>query len=63
MTTDEARINIAPEIELHDKKDELMTSPPQEQGVRDTTIASENGSSDERLENGTSPPQDLPGTF
>ncbi|KAJ0082526.1 hypothetical protein Patl1_11337 [Pistacia atlantica] len=63
MSADEVRINIAPEIKLHDKKDELMTSPLQEQGVRDTTIASENGSSDKKLENGTSPPQDLPGTF
>ncbi|KAJ0016823.1 hypothetical protein Pint_11179 [Pistacia integerrima] len=63
MSTDEVRINIAPEIELHDKKDELMTSPPQEQGVRDTIIASKNGSSDEKLENGTSPPQELPGMF
>ncbi|KAJ0082894.1 hypothetical protein Patl1_11344 [Pistacia atlantica] len=61
MSTDEVRINFAPEIELHDKKDELMTSPPQEQGVRDTTIASENSLSDEKIENGTSLPQDLPG--
>ncbi|KAJ0016951.1 hypothetical protein Pint_11007 [Pistacia integerrima] len=60
MSTDEVRINIATKIELHDKKDELMTSPPQEQGVSDRTIASENSSSDEKLENGTSPPQDLP---
>ncbi|KAJ0018577.1 hypothetical protein Pint_11202 [Pistacia integerrima] len=62
MSTDEMRINIAPEIELHDKKDELITSPSQEQ-VRDTTIASENSLSDEKIENGTSPPQDLPGMF
>ncbi|XP_031281473.1 uncharacterized protein LOC116139967 isoform X2 [Pistacia vera] len=59
MSTDEVKIDIAPEIESYDKKDELMTSPPQEQ-VTDTTIASENSSSDEKLENETSPPQDLP---
>ncbi|XP_031281474.1 uncharacterized protein LOC116139967 isoform X3 [Pistacia vera] len=52
MSTDEVKIDIAPEIESYDKKDELMTSPPQEQG--------ENSSSDEKLENETSPPQDLP---
>ncbi|XP_031281475.1 uncharacterized protein LOC116139967 isoform X4 [Pistacia vera] len=51
MSTDEVKIDIAPEIESYDKKDELMTSPPQEQ---------ENSSSDEKLENETSPPQDLP---
>ncbi|KAJ0017740.1 hypothetical protein Pint_11194 [Pistacia integerrima] len=39
-----------------------MISSPQEQ-VRDTTIASENGSSNEKLENGTPPPQDLHDTF
>ncbi|KAJ0018581.1 hypothetical protein Pint_11206 [Pistacia integerrima] len=63
MSTDEVKIDIAPEIESHDKEDELMTSPRQEQGVSDTTIASENSSSNEKLENETSPPQDLLVTF
>ncbi|XP_031257042.1 uncharacterized protein LOC116115049 [Pistacia vera] len=50
MSIDEVKIDMAPEIESHDKKDELTASPPQEQDVRDTTAAS----SSEIVENETS---------
>ncbi|KAJ0080944.1 hypothetical protein Patl1_11325 [Pistacia atlantica] len=58
MSTDEVKIDMAPEIESHDKKDELMASPPQEQGA-----ASKEGSSNEVVENETYLLQENADTF
>ncbi|XP_031282079.1 uncharacterized protein LOC116140609 [Pistacia vera] len=60
MSNHEVRINLAPEVELHAKKDALVTSPSQEQAVRDTADAG-NDCAEEKDNSGKSPlPQDLP---
>ncbi|XP_031251437.1 UPF0481 protein At3g47200-like [Pistacia vera] len=59
MSNNEVRIDVVPEIELHAKNDELVTSPPQEQAVREAATAG-NGSTQAKDNNGkSSPPQEL----
>ncbi|XP_044507327.1 uncharacterized protein LOC123226865 isoform X4 [Mangifera indica] len=51
MSNLEVKINVEQEIELHEKKDELVTSPPQQQPA-----AAGNGSNEEKDKNRKSPP-------